>query len=221
MRSYDASASLHWQRIPALELLVKGYCQYKDAAPFFGNDPAQPWWHPELQTSLWSRGASLQADLVFNAHLSFRTIADVGRAQRIENGHVTPYEWDVPWSSKSILMLQPRDRTVKMFLTGYVAAGLPYRRLVFSGDRLVITGPFERVPVYKRIDFQIQVNQPIEDHRFLTRFDGFVEITNILDLVSMAGVNVREYYWDEQLRQLPVTLQPFTIHIGLRAGFRL
>ena len=66
------------------------------------------------------------------------------------------------------------------------------------------------------MDFKVQVNQPIEKHRFLTRFDGYVEVNNLFD-----WTNIREYYYDYDMAKLPVFLERFGINMGVRLGFRM
>jgi hypothetical protein len=70
--------------------------------------------------------------------------------------------------------------------------------------------------MYKRVDLKIQLNQRVEKHRFLTRYDAYVEVGNIFD-----WPNVREYYWDYDMARLPIFLERIEIAFGLRLGFRM
>jgi len=50
----------------------------------------------------------------------------------------------------------------------------------------------------------------------ITRFDGYVNVSNLFD-----SDNIREYYWDREMRKDPIWLTPVNCDIGLRIGFRL
>ena len=75
---------------------------------------------------------------------------------------------------------------------------------------------YHRAIVYKRVDAKAQFGQPTHGHRYLTRYDAYVDVTNVF-----GWVNAREYYWDPDMAQHPILLQPRLVSLGLRLGFRL
>jgi hypothetical protein len=221
LRTYGATSALRWSRWEPCAVTVSAYCKWRDRSPYFGADPGSPWWHPTEETGLLVRGLSLEAELTANQHLALRSITDVSRSQRIDGTQKFAYEWDVPWSNKSILAFKALDGKVKAYLTGLVSAGLPYRDLYANESGLAFGHTIRRVPFYKRMDLQVQLSQPVDDHRYLTHFDGFIEFRNLLDATSLTGENIREYYWNQDMKKLPILVEPFSFHIGLRVGFRL
>ena len=65
----------------------------------------------------------------------------------------------------------------------------------------------------------IQYRTLVIKHRYLTRYDCYLDFRNPLDLVQMA--NIRDYYWDYPMVKKPIFLSPFFCEAGVRIGFRL
>jgi hypothetical protein len=129
-----------------------------------------------------------------------------------------------------LLHYHPFGDAIHAYVTGIFAAGLPYREIAVAGYsyNLTFTDPIRRLPTYKRLDLKLQFNQDVRGHRYLTRYDVYAEITNVVNFFSWFGntregawTNVREYYWDAGLNRYSSDLGMYTLNIGARFGFKL
>jgi hypothetical protein len=173
-------------------------------------------WDQSLESPLLVEGISSSATISPLEHWTLTLFLDVNRGVRQYPGGQAGYEWNVPWSQKSILRYSVLSDRLQFFLIGFFSAGLPYREIIRTDSMPEYAKDFSREPLYRRVDLKMQVSEPVKDNRFLTRYDGYVEVTNIFD-----WPNVREYYWDYDMARLPIFLERFGISLGVRVGFRL
>jgi hypothetical protein len=84
------------------------------------------------------------------------------------------------------------------------------------------------MPVYKNINLQFKSVQTITGHPHLTRFEGFIEFQNLLNIFDGTTSsdphwfweNTREYYWTDNLTKQPVLLEYFLMKGGVRIGLK-
>jgi hypothetical protein len=207
---------------------VEAYGTYKTKCPAFSSDPAKPIWEAGKETPLVSYGvnASLRASLL--KKISIKTVQNVGRSKRIADHRFVSYEWEMPWSNKTVLAFGDSADRLRLFITGLLCGGLPYRDLISIDNHLEFSGEQKRVRVYRNVDIQLQSRQPIQGHRYLTHLEGFAEIHNLLNIFD--GIvstnpdwfweNTREYYWTDNLKKKPATLEYFWVSIGVRIGMK-
>ncbi|HUI90706.1 MAG TPA: hypothetical protein VLX68_00525 [Chitinivibrionales bacterium] len=212
------SVSVNGQTAPArwLDLSLDAYVKWKDRCPARSLTPGNLVWDPSLESPLLIGGAAPSVILSLLEHWQLTTMLDLNEATRTYKSGSVPYEWNVPFSGKSILRYRALSGRMQFFLIGFYSTGLPYREIYISDSGPAYAASFSRVPDYKRVDFKIQFYQPIERLRFLTRFDGYVEVCNVFD-----WPNIREYYYDFDMAKLPVFLERFGINMGMRLGFRM
>ncbi len=223
-------AGTGWRMVGPLAAVLEaeGYVKYRNRSPAFADNPALPIWDREKETSLGIGGLSGAFKLEIAEIIAGSFVANFVRSRRIHDTTTSAYEWEIPWSTTGTLRFLFFDKTLNLYLSGSVAPGLPYRDLVCVGQTPWFSGTMSRAPLYKRIDCKLQLNQPIEKHRYLTRFSLCAEMTNVINFLQYhfsdyrgEWANVREYYWDAYYNRRPVDLDPCRLTFTVRMGFRL
>ncbi len=211
------SVSVNGQAAPVrwLDAGADAYVKRKDRCAALSLEPGNLVWDPSVESPVLTEGINTTLALSPVEHWTLTMLQDFARANRMYPGGRQLYEWNVPWSQKSILRYSVLSDRLQFFLIGIFSAGLPYRDVVRQDSSVTLSSDFSRDSTYKRIDFKVQVNQNIKDNRLLTRYDCYVEVTNIAD-----WTNIREYYWDSNMEKLPVFLDRLGINLGVRLGFR-
>ena len=75
---------------------------------------------------------------------------------------------------------------------------------------------FIRAPLYSRVDLSLQYRSRVIVHRFLTRYDAYLNVLNCL-----YRVNYTDFYWDYSMTPTPIEQYPLFIELGLRFALRL
>jgi hypothetical protein len=215
-KNYSLSSNCELMPATWANLAASAYITWKDRCAVRSLVPGNLVWDQSLESPLLVEGISSSATISPLEHWTLSLFLDVNRGVRQYPGGQAGYEWNVPWSQKSILRYSVLSDRLQFFLIGFFSAGLPYREIVRTDSMPEYAKDFSREPLYRRVDLKMQVSQPVKDNRFLTRYDGYVEVTNIFD-----WPNVREYYWDYDMARLPIFLERFGISLGVRVGFRL
>jgi hypothetical protein len=227
IHTYNFSATGHMKPTAWLEADAEAFYKYKDRCPAQSLIPGDFTWDPRLESPLYIRGVTTTLSLVPFKQLTLTTIQDFTSSQRRYPDRTIVYEWDIPWSNKSILRYSTYSDRLQFYLSGIFSAGLPYHDLTVADGKLVFEPVVQRVPTYRRLDFKFQFNQPIENNPILTRYDAYVEIQNVLNALDGWGPgawhweNTREYYWNNDMQKRPVLLEYITLNLGLRIGFRM
>lgn len=227
--TYSAESKLSVQPSSSIRTGLDLYVRLKDRSPAFSEHVGDLRWDSTMETVLLSRGAIADVSIDIGRYFSIIGIGQVGKSERLSDKKRHVYEWDIPWSAKGILNVHLRENTLELFCTGVAGAGLPYRDIVLTNGSARYAEGYSRVQPYGRLDLKAHFKQPVERHRWLTKYEVYAEINNILsihrELKELGPRNVREYYWDENLEKRPITLDPFfdlaTINLGARFGFRL
>jgi len=215
-RTYGGSAALRLSPRPWTSLAALGCIRYSDSRPQMSDTATFLWWNPSGATPVLSRSINLQWDLRLKDVATLRVVQNLNKSRRELPAGAQVYEWDLPWSSKAMLGFKMFGGLGKLFVTGQVSSGLPYRKVHQASGVPVYDDRYHRAIVYKRVDAKAQFGQPTHGHRYLTRYDAYVDVTNVF-----GWVNAREYYWDPDMAQHPILLQPRLVSLGLRLGFRL
>jgi hypothetical protein len=216
IRTYSGSILARSAPFPWISLYARGYVHWKDDCPKMSDTASHLFWDPNAATPLLSRGIESELKLAPCAWMNLEIVQNLGRSERLYGNIPKTYEWDLPWSTKGVLKILAFKGNMDFFLIGMFSEGLPYSKIAMAGDDPVYTGWNRRAIPYKRIDFQWQFRQPVNGHRYFSRYDVYFNIMNIFD-----WGNAREYYWDEQLKQHAILLEPFLLFFGARLGFRL
>jgi hypothetical protein len=208
-------------------LNAESYVKWRDHSPREAVYPWQIYWDESRATPLFARGIDVDWKVNAGKRLSVTLLQNFSWSDRVENGNLTNYEWHVPWSTRLICCFRPLPERIHVYTTGVVCAGIPYRDLGWLEDIPVFPGIQRRVDTYYRVDLKIQFMQEIERNRYLTRFDAYIDLPDIIDIFEglfgysqFYRYNTREYFWDENLQKHPVALEQFTQSIGIKLGFR-
>ncbi len=227
IKTYMGSLSFQKDFLSRFKVLLQGYVKWKDHGPALHDHPAVFRWEPANATPLLTMGISGELSIDLSRCFSFRLLHDFNRSRRKKDGIYTTYEWEIPWSLRPIFNVVLFHDKLDIFLSGVFSEGLPYNELALYASGVRFIG-MKRVPWYKRIDLKMQFSQPIEEHRFFTSFNVFLDIINILDVLDRFRQtqdhyweNIREYYWNEYMVKKPVFLERSTVSLGVRASFRL
>jgi hypothetical protein len=228
-KTYSVSVAGSAQPASWCRIESDAFVKWKDKCPARSMRTDNLLWDPSLESPLFARGVNLDLTLGFWKNLSLTVLQDAVWADRMYPAGRVIYEWNIPWTNKSILKYDIISDKLQFFLVSVVSAGLPYRNLVWKNSWPTFSDDISRVENYHRIDLKIQYSQPVESHRYLTRYDTYVELLNVFDAFEgLRGIsenfsewsNVREYFWDSDLKKNRVVLEHFTINFGLRFGLR-
>ena len=141
--------------------------------------------------------------------LALNGAANLSRSYRVTGDGEKPYEWDVPWTCRGGIHTQFGSRAqLHFYLNGIASKGLPFYDFVEYG--------VFRAPDYLRFDLSLQYRSRFIDHRFLTRYDAYLNVFNLTD-----QFNITDYYWDESMHLQPIPQGRMMIEMGVRLGFRI
>jgi hypothetical protein len=129
-------------------------------------------------------------------------------AQRSSLRNDSLYEWEIPWTFRCGAHLSFLEERVHVYGDYVLTKGLPYYSFLVN--------EYEALPDYGRMDISVQYRTQPKNNRLLTRYDCYFNVNNLFD-----QVNVRDYYWNESMRQVPIFLSQLSVDIGVRLGFRL
>jgi hypothetical protein len=227
-KMYSTSIETQLGSTPLGNASIEGYANYKNRCPRFSLNPAFTAWDPGLESPLLNYGVNCTWWTTLWQKVSLTSVQNIGRSKRKEGSNWQPYEWEMPWSNKTVLRLGDSTSQFQCYITGVISAGLPYRELEVNNADLEFSHEQKRMPLYKNINLQFKSAQTIKGHRHLTRFEGFVEFQNLLNIFDGTTStdphwfweNTREYYWTDNLTKQPVTLEYFLITGGVRIGLQ-
>ncbi len=228
-RRYGISTELVTKPVSVLDARLGGYAHYYNDYPRISPEPWNLAYSPEESTDLFARGITADVELSVLSNVLLSVVANYGKSQRIDSrGNSETFEWDLPWSIRPSLSLTFKDELLLLVVQGFFAKGLPYRELHWTGRDAAFDSEFSRMPSYRRLDFQFELRHPVENHRFLTRYDGYLHIRNLPELFDgFAGSkthrwrNTREYTWNDSMERRSVGLDLFRVAVGVRLGIRL
>jgi len=229
IRKYGTSFEWENRSFEWADLSVNAYLNYLRDYPRVSLAPWDLSFDPEEETDLFTRGLSVKIDGKVGRIVQFYLIGNLGKSQRVlEDGKVEAFEWDQPWALRPGLSFVLKDESVQLRLCGSFSGGVPYRDLVLNGQGIEFSSLSNRMPPYRRLDFQFELRQPVEKHRLLTRYDAYIRVQNFPELFdgfvggrTNAWKNTREYMWDYTMHRRDLVLQQFRVALGVRLGVRL
>ncbi|MBN1980591.1 MAG: Plug domain-containing protein [Chitinivibrionales bacterium] len=227
-KTYSVSLGIKNQITDRLNASVDFYGKWRDHCPQFMKQLPFYKWDESLGTSLAVGGIDIQADASLTPTVSLFTTCSFSRSERIKHSSYHRYEWDVPVLINTTTRFSPNNSTFSYYFIGVFGPGLPYYSLERDGESPQLARTISRVKsLYKRVDFKWQSSNEIHGHRYFTRYDGYVEITNILNLPMLftkkldRSLNVQQYFWNENGYPKPVYCDYISFIMGVRVGFRL
>ena len=212
-----------------ISFTAQTHVRYSGEYPAFSDIPGKIMWDPDCETRFISAGAGLFAE-INRKNIGFSTFQNIGKSYRLVKNTRYPFEYDIPWSNKSVLRLSTTSGRVNLFLYGYFAAGLPFRDLEMKNEELVFSEKIKRVKAYKRLDSKIEFFNKI-DHPFIDHCNLYIDFLNLANAFEgrlgpknaskWYWENDREYYWNDTLQRQSIQVEKATIAFGLKLGLKL
>jgi hypothetical protein len=165
-------------------------------------------WDTSKTTSLFARGVDLDAEIRPLQWATVHGSLNLAWAQRSSLHNDSLYEWEIPWTFRCGVYLSFLEERVHVYGDYVLTSGLPYYN--FPANE------YHALPDYGRVDISLQYRTEPKNNRLLTRYDCYCNVNNLLDQLT-----VRDYYWNEQMGQVPIFFSRFSIDFGVRLGFRL
>lgn len=185
---------------------IQPYLRNEDKC--FRMDPYLTTWFSPQTTGLVAKGVDADVEYHLKDWAVLHTAANFADASRMRNGRKMIYEWNNPFTLRSGSHLSFSNNRVHWYVDYVFSKGLPYYDFNAAGYR--------KLPDYSRIDMSLQYRVSKGMHRFITRYDGYINVFNLTD-----SFNIRGYYWDARLNRRSLFLGGIWFDMGLKAGFRL
>ena len=204
--TYLLSLPVSFRNSDIIKIGIQPYLRYQDQAPQM--DPLYETWKKSRLSTVTSKGVDCDLNVQPFKWLEMNGVVNITQAHRGEEID-SIYEWNIPLTLRGKIHLIFCNTMLHLYINGIKSEGLPYYD--FKEKKYL------SLPDYKRLDFTLQYRSKKLEHRYLTRYDAYFIVTNILD-----NRNVRTYYWDSLMNKYPVYLNgPMYVEIGVRLGFRL
>ena len=203
-----------------IETSVTGFVKRTNHYPRISDNPLKLSWEPNSGAPLFSRGCSVYAGISPFDRLSLKVSGTLSKTERLSGDTRELFEWDIPWTIHPVLHVSGKEKDVHLYLTGMFSEGLPYRELEQTNEGVLRwSDDIKRVRWYRRFDLRFNFLQSVIDHPILTRFDAYVNIPNVFNILD--GIvrgewywsNIREYYWDSELNKQPIELEEFRMNL--------
>jgi TonB family protein len=191
-------------RVP-VRFSVQPYVRYQDRAPCM--NPLLYVWDEELTTPMFGQGVDISGEIEPREWFSLNGAFNLNRARRFVADTVMSFEWNTPWTFRCCAHFNYRKK-FHAYINSTTSSGFPY----YDFD----TRKYVPLPFYRRIDINLQYREVRLKHRFLTRYDGYFNIKNILNVN-----NIRDYYWNAAMVKQEVQMSTLIMDLGVRFGFRL
>jgi TonB family protein len=209
VHSYNGSAKAYVYPLSWLNGSVEGFVKYKPYQPVYGQNPRLPTWDENGSTSLLSYGLNVEAEARLGPKINLRTVQSLSKSILSAPQYQEPYEWDIPWTNKTILSYSFIDTIFTAFLIGNFYAGLPYHEILYTNGELQWDGTVRRNKPYTRIDCKLQFCQPVSNQRNLMQYDIYVLLSDLT-----------EYFGDPDSRKTDLVNPLYHVHFGLRVRIR-
>jgi hypothetical protein len=195
-----------------LTLSLNCYVKLKDHVPLKSITALSPVWDESSNARGKAIGGTLTVDAKALERLRLWSSMFLSRSTINGRDGVRSSDWEIPWTLKTALSYSLIKNFMRLYAIGTYAAGLPYHDLIDNGGRLVWNPTIRRVPPYKSVDLKCEFSYIIPKSEWHVReFGCYMLATNVT-----REKNIREYYWDEYLQRLPVTLAYGTYFMGAR-----
>jgi|GEM_PF-1566388 TonB family protein len=181
VHTYNGSVRAMLSPLSWLDGSLEAYVKYRPRQLAYGDDPRFPLWTGSDDKYL-SCGMNGEIKAALGKRIVLRTVQSVSRSELIGGGRRAPYDWDVPWTNKTVLSYSFIDTVLTAFLIGNFYAGLPYRDVIIAGGGLGWDDDVKRAENYNRIDLKFQLCEPVPDNRTLMQYDGYVLLSDLVGL---------------------------------------
>ena len=206
LHAYLASLPLSYRGEFVTRIGIQPYIRFQDKCPQM--TPLLNVWDTSKTTSLFARGVDLDAEIRPLQWATVHGSLNLAWAQRSSLHNDSLYEWEIPWTFRCGVHLSFLEERVHVYGDYVLTSGLPYYN--FPANE------YQALPDYGRVDISLQYRTEPKNNRLLTRYDCYCNVNNLLDQLT-----VRDYYWNEQMGQVPIFFSRFSIDFGVRLGFRL
>jgi TonB family protein len=209
VHSYNGSAKAFAYPLSWLNGSVEGFVKYKPYQPVYGPNPRLAVWDESGSTSLFSCGVNMEAEARLGPKINLRTVQSFSKSILSAPQYQEPYEWDIPWTNKTIISYSFIDTILTVFAIGNFYAGLPYHEVLYTNGELQWDETIRRNDPYTRIDCKLQFCQPVSNQRNLMQYDAYLLLSDLTRL-----------YKDSEMRGLDSFNPLYHLHLGLRVRIR-
>jgi hypothetical protein len=206
IHSYLISLPVYYRNSQGVEVGMQPYLRYQDKCPKM--DPLLNIWDSSATSRFFARGVDFNGEAPLWENLSINGVINLENARRIGAIEGSLYEWNIPWSFRSGVHCSFLHKALHVYLDYVLTNGMPYYDFNLNTYRYL--------PVYTTTDLSVQFRTLVVKHRYLTRYDAYLDIRNLFN-----RLNVRDYYWDYIMEKMPIYLCPFYFNAGVRVGLRL
>lgn len=185
---------------------IQPYYRIQDRCPQM--DPQLYTWISSASTAMVAKGIDADIEYFLKKWAAFHTAVNFSSGRRITGRETSPYEWNIPFTLRAGSHLSFMDQRIHWYVDYSYSRGVRYFDFV--------EGVYKALPVYSRTDMSLQYRVAKVPHRYITRYDGYLNVYNISD-----KWNLRGYYWDTRMVRHGLYLGLMRLDLGLKAGFRL
>lgn len=204
--TYLLSSPVSFRNSDYIKIGIQPYMRYQDKSPQI--DPLYGTWERALASSVTSLGVDCDLTVQPFKWIEVNGVVNFAQGYRGED-YNSVYEWNIPLTVRGRLHFIFCEKMLHLYIDGITSNGLPYYD--FNEKKYL------SLPDYSRLDLNLQYRSKMLEHRYLTRYDAYFIVSNILDCY-----NVRGFYWDNTMRKYPISLNgPMYVEVGIRLGFRL
>ena len=211
--TYHSHFTQLWNLFHCVKINADGFVEWKDRLPLMYDDPLKPYLDGNRKASMRVAGANLQIEAITGKWFSLTTTTSLCRSTIFEGNERYFPDWDCPLSNKTSMAFSIIPGKLTAYCIENYSAGFPYRDLYGADSVLGWSNEQYRIEDYKNVDVKFEWHQKT-DGDLVTEYDTFISIQNILN-----NTNIREYQWGKN-GKYPITLQPFTLNLGVRVNFR-
>jgi hypothetical protein len=188
---------------------IEGFIKYKPFEPVKGANPQYPIWDDSINDHFIASGVNMEIEADLGKNIKVRTIQSFGKSTIFNDGVQKPYEWDIPWSTKTVAAYSLVDTSLTAYMISNYTAGLPYHLVEENNGALDWSNSVFRYEPFSRIDLKFQLNEPIPYQRHLMQYDVYLLITDLGGFFKN---------WDG--RSIDPIIPLYHFYIGLRAHLR-
>jgi TonB family protein len=182
IQTCNTSSKILLKSLTWLEGALEGFVKYRPYQLVYSQNPRMPIWDENSNDQFFSAGINAEIKANLGKRISMRTVQSVSKSVLINHGRQEPYEWDMPWTNKTIISYSLIDTMLTAFLIGNFYAGLPYHTAVASDDGLSWSEGVKRKEDYNRVDLKIQLCEPVSENRTLMQYDVYLLFSDLTGL---------------------------------------
>jgi hypothetical protein len=209
IKTYNTSALMSMQPTQMIKGSLESFIKYKPFQPVINQNPRIQMWDSNDSSKFFSYGLNLDLEFNLCKKLSMRTMQSFSKSKVFTKQYNAPYEWDIPWTNKTIISYSFIDNCLSAFLISNLYAGTPYHDIIVSDGVLQWDETTKRNSQYSRIDFKFQICQPVTNERNLLQYDIYILLSDLTGFFSQQDERT-----DNRFNWL------YHVHAGLRTRMR-